>query len=135
MAGQWEGGANGGAAYTLRNIVSNASVAVTFAANPYGPLTLLINGNGTVTPSLYGQQLLVGKTYTLTAHPAAGSLFSNWLADGVVVDSYAQIDFRHAAQPGLAGQLRSQSIRARRRNIPGPVLLLQRRSRAEFGLF
>jgi hypothetical protein len=83
----------GGTAYTLRNIVSNASVAVTFAANPYSALTVLIIGNGTVTPSLYGQQLLVGKTYTLTAHPAAGSLFSNWLADGGVVGGTPKLTF------------------------------------------
>jgi len=42
------------------------------------PLTLVTNGIGSVTPSLGGQLLEVGKNYTLTAKPGFNQLFSNW---------------------------------------------------------
>lgn len=42
------------------------------------PLTLTVNGGGTVSPNPNGQMLEVGRNYQLTATPAAGQLFSNW---------------------------------------------------------
>jgi uncharacterized repeat protein (TIGR02543 family) len=43
------------------------------------PVVVAINGNGTITPNLNGQQLEIGKSYTMTAMPAAGHLLSNWV--------------------------------------------------------
>ncbi len=42
-------------------------------------LTLLISGAGTVTPNYSNQLLELDKSYTMTAMPAGGWLFSNWL--------------------------------------------------------
>lgn len=42
------------------------------------PLTIVIHGQGTVTPNLNGRQLSVGSRYTLTAQPAAGFAFVKW---------------------------------------------------------
>lgn len=42
------------------------------------PLTVVIHGQGTVTPNFNGQQLLIGNTYTVTAIPAQGFAFVNW---------------------------------------------------------
>ena len=45
------------------------------------PLSLQINGDGTVTPNLNGQSLIVGNSYTMTAKARSGSVFSNWTRD------------------------------------------------------
>jgi Divergent InlB B-repeat domain/Bacterial Ig domain len=59
---------------------SNVSPAVSrsFKFVVVSPLTLNTSGTGTVLPNLNGQLLEVGKTYTVTAKPGAGFLFSNW---------------------------------------------------------
>ncbi len=41
-------------------------------------LTVQTNGAGVVTPVLNGQLLEIGRSFTLTARPGAGFLFSNW---------------------------------------------------------
>jgi uncharacterized delta-60 repeat protein len=41
-------------------------------------LTLETNGPGVILPSLAGQSLEIGRTFTITAKPVAGNLFSNW---------------------------------------------------------
>jgi hypothetical protein len=45
------------------------------------PLTVVINGTGTVTPNLNGQALEVGKSYSMTAKPGVGFLLQNWTGD------------------------------------------------------
>jgi hypothetical protein len=42
------------------------------------PLSLSTNGSGSVVGAVNGQELEVGRSYTLTAKPASGSVFSNW---------------------------------------------------------
>ncbi len=42
------------------------------------PLTLDETGEGTVNPPLGGKMLEVGRTYTLTARPGPGQIFSGW---------------------------------------------------------
>ncbi len=42
------------------------------------PFALITNGIGSVTPSLGGQMLEIGKNHTVTATPGAGQLFINW---------------------------------------------------------
>lgn len=60
---------------------------VNAAANCSGPInppnqpraiTVVINGNGTVSGVADGQLLNIGQSYTATATPAAGSTFVNW---------------------------------------------------------
>ena len=51
---------------------------------PYLPasrLTIGIVGSGTVSPNLSGELLTLGQSYTVTASPAKGSVFSNWTGD------------------------------------------------------
>ncbi|HNT15977.1 MAG TPA: Ig-like domain-containing protein, partial [Verrucomicrobiota bacterium] len=43
-----------------------------------GQLSVVKNGEGTVIPDLENMTLIVGQTYTVTAVPAAGYLFSSW---------------------------------------------------------
>ena len=42
------------------------------------PLTLMINGFGSITRSFTGTNLALGTNYTVTAAPNSGNLFSNW---------------------------------------------------------
>lgn len=43
------------------------------------PLTIAVNGGGTVNGATTGQLLELGRSFALTATPAAGQVFSNWL--------------------------------------------------------
>jgi hypothetical protein len=54
------------------------TVARTFSYVVTGPLDLSTTGNGHVSPNYSNAALAIGATYTLTATPATGSLFSNW---------------------------------------------------------
>ena len=55
------------------------------------PLTVIIDGQGTVTPDLNGQALDVGNTYVLTAIPAIGFTFAGWT--GGLTSSVARLSF------------------------------------------
>jgi len=44
----------------------------------FAPITLTINGNGTVSGITDGELLEIGKRYTILATPAADSVFVNW---------------------------------------------------------
>jgi hypothetical protein len=64
--------------------VSNMSPAVARSVDfvVVSPLTVTINGSGTISPPSYTNILLeVGKSYTVTAKPAVANLFSNWTGD------------------------------------------------------
>lgn len=61
-------------------------------------LTVVIHGGGTVTPSLHGEVLILGASYTLTAHPAPGFSFGNW-SGGIT-----------SSQPMLSFQMRSNLV-------------------------
>src|SRR6266542_1522166 len=42
------------------------------------PITVQVNGAGTVTPNYNGDLLEIGRSYTITATPGAGYVMSNW---------------------------------------------------------
>jgi len=46
------------------------------------PLTILVSGTGSVSPNLNGAMFEVGRSYSITATPGAGSLLSNWTGNG-----------------------------------------------------
>ena len=69
-----------------------------FVYTQLSPLQLTIVGEGTVTPPMTGQNLVIGRQYTLTAMPAPGQVFSNWL--GGLTTNAAKIKF--VMQPDLA---------------------------------
>ena len=54
---------------------------VHFSNAPTAPLTITVSGNGTISPNLNGQSLVIGRSYALTAKPAKGSIFSYWAGD------------------------------------------------------
>ncbi|HWN95465.1 MAG TPA: immunoglobulin domain-containing protein [Methylomirabilota bacterium] len=70
------------ATYTV--VISNPGGSVTSVAARLivnfntSPLTIITNGVGAVLPDLTKKPLEIGETYTITARPAAGNLFSNW---------------------------------------------------------
>jgi Divergent InlB B-repeat domain/Fibronectin type III domain len=64
---------------------------LTVVAGAVQPLVLQTSGSGTVTPNLAAQTLTLGKTYSLTATPAAGQLFSGW--SGGLVSASAKLKF------------------------------------------
>jgi hypothetical protein len=66
-------------------------------ASATSPLTIVIHGQGTVSPDLNGQALIVGNSYTITAAPAAGFAFSGWT--GGLTASEARLTF--TMQPNL----------------------------------
>jgi hypothetical protein len=41
-------------------------------------ITLIVDGQGTITPSFQGTSLELGKVYTITAKPSAGWIFKGW---------------------------------------------------------
>jgi uncharacterized repeat protein (TIGR02543 family) len=61
--------------------LESALISRAFVYAPVSPLTVAVNGNGSVTPTLNGQFLEVGARYTLTAVPAAGFAFTGWSGD------------------------------------------------------
>src|ERR1051325_9871864 len=66
-------------AYAL-DMAGNASQtnSVVFRHIPSAPLTVQINGGGTVTPNYNGAILEIGKNYSMTAQANSGSEFVNW---------------------------------------------------------
>lgn len=68
------------------------TITVTVVPNPLaGTLTLITNGSGTISPNLAAQALVVGNTYSVTAKPAVGNLFSGWSGD--LVSSSPKLTF------------------------------------------
>ncbi|MFO1477825.1 MAG: Ig-like domain-containing protein [Verrucomicrobiota bacterium] len=75
---------SGTAQITLTVSDGSASATTSFQlevlASPSAPLNFIIvtNGLGAVTPNLNPSQMTMGKTYTVTAVPAAGQEFAGW---------------------------------------------------------
>ena len=85
---------------------SGKAVCLTFlfltlaASGPGATLTVTVDGAGTVSPNLNGQDLQLGKIYTVNARPAAGYLFAGWT--GSLPGKAASLSF--VMQEGLALQ-------------------------------
>jgi hypothetical protein len=98
-------GVTGFANVTITVSDGSAIASTSFNLNVYlarpRPPTLLIvtNGNGSVTPNLSAEAPAIGKTYTVTAVPAAGQEFAGWT--GSVISSSPTISFVMAADTHL----------------------------------
>ncbi len=64
---------------TSGNVSAAATRVVAFVV--VSPLTLTVSGGGTVTPNLNGQLLAVGASFTITAKPSIGNIFTGWTGD------------------------------------------------------
>src|SRR5205823_6639339 len=90
-------GAIGHADITIFLSDGTAGASTTFGLDvllikPKPPTLLLVtNGNGSVTPNLNSEPITLGKTYTVTAMPAAGEEFGGWT--GSVTRSSTAISF------------------------------------------
>ncbi len=87
-----------GAANITLNVTDGAAsasttfaVTVTVAPPVVGQLSMTKTGSGTVSPDLSAMALIVGQSYTVTATPASGYLFSGW--SGTVSSSAPTITF------------------------------------------
>ena len=74
--------------------------SVAFVYVQAAPLVVQIEGLGKTTPDLNGQWLELGKTYSMTAVPAAGFVFKNWTDQGGGVLTNGRT-LRFAMQPNL----------------------------------
>ena len=70
---------------------ATVSIMVDATAAPTSRLTVQTQGNGTVTPNLNGQYLLLGHSYKLSSTPAAGAIFTGW--SGGVTSSATSVTF------------------------------------------
>jgi hypothetical protein len=61
--------------------------------NANADFTLLTSGNGTLSPNLTGKLFQTGKPYTLVASAAKGSVFVNWVSNGVIVTTTPKFTF------------------------------------------
>jgi hypothetical protein len=69
--------------YNLAGLASGAITRTVFYIVT-SPLTLETNGPGGISGQTNQARLQVGKSYTLTAHPAPGNLLSNWTGGGTL---------------------------------------------------
>jgi len=80
----------------VNNSVGSAtSSAAVLTVNPAPPLTAQLSvtktGQGTVTPDLNSTPLVIGQSYTVTATPATGYVFSGWT--GSIISSAPTLTF------------------------------------------
>ncbi|MGD1089647.1 MAG: Ig-like domain-containing protein, partial [Verrucomicrobiota bacterium] len=89
-------GTNTIAAYavdTSGNVSTTQSVSFVYVLT--APLTVLINGNGTVSPDYNGALLQIGQSYSMTASASAGYAFTGWT--GSMTSSGATLGFTMAS--------------------------------------
>ena len=55
-----------------------SDIVRTFIYVVLSPLTVVVEGEGTVSPNLNGRQLEIGRAYRLVATPRAGNIFAGW---------------------------------------------------------
>ena len=63
---------------TLATLIAASSATRTCAQETNGPLSLFINGGGSVSPLTNGELLQVGQSYNMVATPLAGFVFNSW---------------------------------------------------------
>jgi hypothetical protein len=81
---------------TSGNLSPTSSVTCHYVV--YAPMTVKINGSGSVSPNYNGVQLKVGEPYAMTAYPSAGCVFTNWTgATSTVVTNRATLSFNMAS--------------------------------------
>jgi len=72
---------------------TNDVALATVQTNANTAFTLLISGNGSLAPSRTAKSLQEGRKYTLTAIAAKGSVFADWISNGIVVATTPKYSF------------------------------------------
>lgn len=85
-------GTNGGGSLNT-NGNHPITVGTTIVTNAGSGFSLLVSGNGTVSPASTLRSLVPGKKYSLTAIPAKGSVFAVWSSNGTVVATSPTLNF------------------------------------------
>ncbi len=88
-------GTNTFSAYAL-DVSGNysATTSVTIIHVPVAVLAVSTNGSGSIAPVLNGAVLRLGQNYTLTASPATGFMFTNWVnGNGIILTNRAALTF------------------------------------------
>jgi hypothetical protein len=87
-----------------QDLATNKSAIVTrfYTYTVQLPLTVIINGDGSVAPNLGGRSLELGKVYTMAARPASEQIFVRWeirtnedltITNGVTFSTNATLSF------------------------------------------
>lgn len=80
-----EPGTNTVRAYSVDHAGNQSAIATrTYFRTIRDPLALAVNGGGTIKGATNNQPLELGRAFTLTATPAPGNLFSNWVVTSSV---------------------------------------------------
>ncbi len=114
----WSGDATGTTNPLVITVNGNKNIFANFAAAPPRTLTIVANGNGTVTPNPPGPTYLHGQSVTLTAVAGTGASFVGWSgaatgttnpvtivmdADKSVTATFATNEFTLTVAPNPAG--------------------------------
>lgn len=83
---------------------STKEIEVRTRALSLATLSVSMGAGGTASPGLGGQQLEVGRQYSLVATPSAGYVFSGWkvTASGVLLTNVPTTSLTFTMKPGLA---------------------------------
>ena len=74
-------------------VAGNGGSTGTGETNGNTNFTLVVSGNGSLTPYRRGEALAEGKKFTMTALAGRGSVFADWVSNGVVVATTAKYTF------------------------------------------
>lgn len=69
-------------------------VTISFVYEVVTPIDLRVSGAGTVNPSWTGENLQIGRNYTITAIPRPGFIFMGWTGSGGITSSLPTLNFR-----------------------------------------
>ena len=77
------------------NVSATNTIRVSYVV--LAPLSVQTIGSGTMTPNYSNQMLIIGNSYTMTARPAAGFAFVNWVVStnwvGGITNTSATLNF------------------------------------------
>jgi len=97
------------------------------------PVTLVTTGEGKVTPDLRREQLEVGNTYTISAEPAEGWLFTGWT--GSVTNQSAKLSFTMQTNMTLRAQFKPNPFKVIAGDFHGLIFQTNATTAAHSGYF
>jgi hypothetical protein len=86
-------GSNVVVSYAIATFGFSEGVTSQYFLTVKSPLSLTASGEGSFSPNLNGQSLIIGKSYSVTAKPGARSMFQEWQSNGVTVAATPKLTF------------------------------------------